>query len=241
MTSARWQGPGADVCAWRGGDGEAGLSLVFAADLARHRLLVELVPPIVPFLRNPGVAGVAPLRAWDAATGTYSFGGGPWTPVAEWLRGSAPLGVRAALELFRAAAEIADRAASAARRFGLPCHGALTPWRVVVAPDGRVGLLGYGIPPADAMAWLDEERDAVDADALRFLAPEVLEDGEQDARADWYSLALMATELATGRPVFRGSADAVARSILEGGGPRGVEEAAEGLSDAAFEVLATAV
>jgi eukaryotic-like serine/threonine-protein kinase len=92
-------------------------------------------------------------------------------------------------------------------------HRDVKPGNVLVQRDGHVKVTDFGIAKAT-----DSGNDLTRAGAVmgtaRYLAPEQLQDGVVDARADVYSLALVLYELLVGRPPFAGDSDvatAVAR------------------------------
>src|SRR5687768_1050481 len=141
--------------------------------------------PIASFVKNPGVAGLAPLVAWDRARATFVYPAGDGVVLARALE-KRPGSVRAALELLQALGPVLDDAARAGRRTGLPGHGSLSPWRVLVHPSGKGTVVGHGLPPLEITTWLDDETDLPPGPGLRFFPPERLDDGDEDLRSDLY-------------------------------------------------------
>ncbi|MFP2958824.1 protein kinase domain-containing protein [Myxococcus sp. 1LA] len=91
-------------------------------------------------------------------------------------------------------------------------HRDLKPANVLVEPRGRVVLTDFGI--ARAMAGEAASRTQGLVGTPMYMAPEQLESGEVDARADLYATGLVLYQLLTGTPPFAGDspmAVAVAR------------------------------
>ncbi|MGZ8765707.1 MAG: protein kinase domain-containing protein [Acidimicrobiia bacterium] len=92
-------------------------------------------------------------------------------------------------------------------------HRDVKPGNVLVQRDGHVKVTDFGIAKATDQGSELTRAGAVMGTA-RYLAPEQLQDGTVDARADVYSLALVLYELLVGRPPFAADSDvatAVAR------------------------------
>ncbi len=92
-------------------------------------------------------------------------------------------------------------------------HRDVKPGNVLVQRDGHVKVTDFGIAKATG-AVSELTRAGAVMGTARYLAPEQLQDGTVDARADVYSLALVLYELLAGRPPFTAESDvatAVAR------------------------------
>ena len=131
--------------------------------------------------------------------------------VSDWLRAATlgaliaegPLPLDAALVV---AADVADAVAHAHARYDLVpggiLHLGLSPETVLVDGRGNVLVRDFGLLTARvAPNWADDDRLVY---ALRYCAPELLEGGMVDQRADVFALGALLFELVTGRPAFGG-------------------------------------
>ncbi|MBI4462512.1 MAG: tetratricopeptide repeat protein, partial [Acidobacteria bacterium] len=110
-----------------------------------------------------------------------------------------PLALDECLHIARQCAE----ALEAAHSRGI-VHRDIKPENILLSPDGRVKILDFGIAqrlPLDDADTATTETATVRG-TLRYLAPEVLEQGEPDGRADLFSLGVVLYEMLTGRHPF---------------------------------------
>ncbi|HEX8951790.1 MAG TPA: protein kinase, partial [Polyangia bacterium] len=131
--------------------------------------------------------------------------------VSDWVR-AATLGVISAegpLPLDAALLAVADAADAVAHAHarndlvpGGILHLGLSPETVLVDGNGNVCVRDFGLLAARvAPGWADDDRLVY---ALRYCAPELLEGGVVDQRADVFALGALLFELIAGRPAFGG-------------------------------------
>ncbi len=114
------------------------------------------------------------------------------------LRGPLPVGEAA--DITSQVAEALDHA----HRHGL-VHRDIKPANVLVPPDGQVKVTDFGI--AKAAGDEDLTRTGSVIGTARYLAPEQVNGGIVDGRADVYALGLLFYEMLTGSLPFRGDSE----------------------------------
>jgi len=209
--------------------GEGGSGVVYLAEdtrLGRTVALKALAPPYAgdasrierlrrearaaALLSDPGIATVFALDQID----------GQWYLAYEYVPGNTlrdelrrgPLGVARALGTGLAIA----RALAAAHALGI-VHRDLKPENVMLAPDGRVKVLDFGLAQVTGTnletSYLTETGTILGTPA--YMAPEQIRGGHVDARADVFALGIVIAELATGHHPFHiGAMTATLASIL---------------------------
>ncbi len=214
------QAPGGPLTWARDPGGASYLVIGFRKDLHDHPMLHQGMHGVQRFLRAPNVKGVAPLAEWDEGRCLFAYparDGVLLAAVLDQLRSQGrSAGPHPALELLATVGPILDEAARAGRRHGLPGHGALHPWRILIHPLGGVTLVGHGVPAVEVNAWLDEESGEDPGPALRYFPPERIQEEDEDVRSDLYALALAALELLLGRPAVEGRPDEQTDQIVGG-------------------------
>lgn len=223
---------------------DGGIEVIFDAALRTHASLQTGITAIESFARNPGTPLVAPLDDWSREEGRFSYATDAPVSLAEVLavqraRGEA-CGVPAAVALMDGVVTALLAVQPGARSVNLRAHGNLNPWRIALHTDGTPVLLGYGLPDVELFAYLDEEQPGVSIDTLRYAPPERLDDQEEDARSDLYTLAVVGAEMMLGRPVFDGTPTSVAERVIKGDAPELIEALGAKLGDAVLDLLCVA-
>jgi eukaryotic-like serine/threonine-protein kinase len=103
-------------------------------------------------------------------------------------------------------AALGEQVASAlgeAHEHGL-VHRDVKPANILIASDGTVKVTDFGIAKALSGADATLTSPGTVVGTAAYVAPEQLEDGQVDARADIYALGVVLYECLTGRPAFSG-------------------------------------
>lgn len=208
-THRRVQGPGFELV---GLDSPQGVhtALCVGADPGGREAGWALPDHARAFLERPGVAGLARLAAVDRDQRCLVYATGAVWSLPElwamWRRQGRVAGLRAALELAWGASEVLAKAHVEGASLGVPCHGALDPWRLAVRPDGQVMVLGYGVTPVKGSASLPQ---AFRDECWRYAPPERVAEQPEGPSGDVFGLALVVLECMLGEPVYRGAGDVV--------------------------------
>ncbi|NCG19882.1 MAG: hypothetical protein GWP91_12810, partial [Rhodobacterales bacterium] len=219
-TGRRVKEPIADLVEWVH-EGISHTLVVFHEDFRDDDAFGSGIAPIRDFLDKPCVMGITGLAEQPSAPGVFAYKTGVVRTVRELISIMADgdgAGWKASLELFHRAGRALLDAAEAGTVSGITNHGSLSPWRLVVNAKGGVEVIGYGLPALDVVDWVREPvpdmRPAVGT--VRYLAPERCEGNAEDISTDLFVLALICAELATGKPVYGGTAKTVAGDASEG-------------------------
>ena len=84
-------------------------------------------------------------------------------------------------------------------------HRDVKPSNVMVGPEGGVKLMDFGLAYTPEEATEEGEQQTVGLGTPAYMPPEQIEGGAIDARSDVYALGMLAYEMLTGEPPFRGN------------------------------------
>jgi serine/threonine protein kinase/Tfp pilus assembly protein PilF len=146
--------------------------------------------------------------------------------------------------LLSLAASLADAVAAAHER-GI-VHRDLKPANVMIAADGRLKVLDFGLARLAVPAEASEDAPTAEMGAttpgtvmgtLAYMAPEHYQGAPADARSDVYSLGVMFYEMATGRRPFSGGSPASLMNAVLNGEPAPIAGARPGLPSGLEELI----
>jgi serine/threonine-protein kinase len=126
--------------------------------------------------------------------------------LAELIRSREPISVAAAGRILLDVARGLHAAHETRDAAGEPLdivHRDVTPHNVLVGIDGVARISDFGVAKATAGALADETRSTTLKGKLAYMAPEYLQTGSCDRRADVFSLGVIAWELFAGQRLFR--------------------------------------
>lgn len=239
------RGPGLDLLHLEDSNHETFVVIEFNEEFAQHSSLTKGLSATIDSLKAVEAPGLASVQAWHEKQGALVYRDEGAISVRELTRAfrklEKPIGEKAGLEFLISVARALVDFQGAAEAADLYCHGSISPWTLFVKPDGTTLIIGFGVPPAPLFAFIDQQVDSLSSNAFKYCPPERLENGDEDIRSDFLSLALVTAEIMTGEWVYDGKADEVLEAIITGKGPKALEEIAQDLSDPTFELLAKAI
>lgn len=215
-TCLGWSSHTAVYSAWRGGASWA--VKVVDGDLAPDGALADRLMRDADVLAHAGSAIILPIEdTGRAGRLTYAASALVRAPTLSDLMRGDRLTTEHAWAILSCVAEALD----CAHRRGLVCR-LLRPGHVLVE-DGRVYLAEFGIA-SDRVGRLAMSASDYHVTAPQYLAPEQLEGGNPDHRADIYALAVLVFEILTGTELHRGRSPLEAmRATLDGSPPSATE------------------
>jgi hypothetical protein len=223
-TGRRLVGPGADLIELTSDNGLRHTAVVFHPEVRDHDSLNSALDVVRSYLESPMVTGMVELVEHDRDEGAFVYPTGQVWSVAEVIRNLADAGetagIRAGLELLYAAGQILVEAADVGAGAGVYSHGGLTPWRVMLKKDGQVLIIGYGLPQAEILQFSEDPNRVPREDSFRYCPPERTAAAAEDLSSDLFSLALVAFELMTGKPVYDGLVNDIRQQAGRGEGSR---------------------
>ncbi|NOY27485.1 MAG: hypothetical protein GXP62_16605 [Oligoflexia bacterium] len=224
VTGRKLIGPASDLVELDSDSGLRHTAVVFHPEYRGHNAISSALDVVLGFLESPMVTGLVELVGVDQDQGAFVYPTGEAWSVAEVIRLLAdygePAGVRAGLELMYACGQILVEAADAGDNIGVYSHGGLTPWRVMLKRDGQVLAIGYALPQVEILQFHENERRVPREDSFRYCPPERIDAAPEDVSSDLFSLALIAFEIMTGKPVYDGLVNDIRQQAARGEGSR---------------------
>ncbi len=198
--------------------GEGGMGVVYKAEDTKLKRMVALkfLPHDLPasaeesarFLQEARAASM--LNHPNIATIYEINDAGPDTFIAmelvegRNLRQLVKAGRPAAKEILEIGIQIADGLKAAHAR-GI-VHRDIKPDNIMVSPDGRVKIMDFGVAKIRNQANLTKT--GITVGTISYMAPEQIQGGDIDHRADLWSLGVILYELSGGMPPFKGEHEA---------------------------------
>ncbi|MCB9676718.1 MAG: protein kinase [Alphaproteobacteria bacterium] len=171
-----------------------------------HVTLTTAVDLIESFMGYPMVTGLVECTSIDTKNAQFAYPTGTIWTLKEVMRGfdqvGKAVGCRAALEICYLGGMILHEAGDTGPLQGCFSHGNLNPWRIGVKGDGQLQIFGYGLAQVEMYEFVHGAAEHIDNDSIRYAPPERLEGQPEQPSSDTYSLAVLAHELITGRPLF---------------------------------------
>ncbi|MCB9693464.1 MAG: hypothetical protein H6736_16760 [Alphaproteobacteria bacterium] len=171
-----------------------------------HPALTTGVELILSFMAYPMVTGLVECSFADVARARFAYPTGTVWTVKELTRSfeqvGQTIGARAALELCYLAGMVLHEAGETGPLQGCFSHGNLNPWRIGMKADGQLQVFGYGLAQVEMDLFLKGQSPHIDLDSVRYAPPERLEQQPEQPSSDFYSLALVAFEMMTGKPLY---------------------------------------
>ncbi len=237
------RGPASDLVELLDEHGFPHTAIAFHAQYREHPAIGPALEVVKGFLEAPYVTGMVELVEHLPDEGAFVYPTGESWSVHEVIRKLADLGqtagVRAGLELMYAAGQVLIEAAESGEAHAVYSHGGLTPWRVLIKADGQVQIIGHAVPQVEILQFHQDPDEIPKEDAFRYCPPERMEAEDEDLTSDLFSLALIAFELMTGRPVYDGLVNDIRTQAARGEGSRRLFRFKKHLPAPALDLLRT--
>ena len=199
-------------------------ALHYREEYRGHSSINIAVDLAASFLAYPMVVGLAELVKYDTNEGLFIYSANRGYTLAEVIRKyrglSKNLGIRAALEFCYETGRILAEAAENGANEGVFAHGDLSPARVFLTPEGRIEMLGYGLPQVEIQVYREDQAHILDVASLHYCPPERLEGNGEDVDADLYAVVLIAIHMMTGKPLYDGKIERVKQMVAMSEGPQ---------------------
>jgi len=244
-TGRRLKGPAADLLELTGDRGQKLTAVCFHPEYREHRGINSSLEVVVRFLEDPMVPDLVELVGRDESGGAFVYPTGQIWAVSDVIRILADLGetagLRAGLELMHRAGQVLTEAADYGASGNVYSHGGLTPWRLVMRQDGRVLVIGHGLPQVEILMFHEDHSVVPPADSFRYCPPERIHGEEENLSSDLFSLCLIAFEFMTGKPVYDGLVNDIRQNAARGEASRVLFRARDSLPASVRDILGNAM
>ena len=209
-----YKGPAARLVDLLDGNDRSYVGVVFYEEYRNHSAITNSLDGLMEFLQCPVARGITPLHSYGYDEGAFIYETGKCKSIAELIRQASDLGLspgpRAGLEMMTQALEILDGAIQIAEEYAIYSHGGLTPWRLMIRPDGKLQIIGFAVPQVEVLDFKSNPNLVPSEDSFRYAPPERMMMNEiEDSSSDLFGLGLIAFELMTTRPMYDGSTSAI--------------------------------
>ena len=213
----KFKGPASHLVSLQDSQNRHFVGIVFYDRYLNHSAITNSLEGLMGFLQCPVAKGITPLYTYDSKKAGFIYETGKAKSVAEMIRQASDLGLkpgpRAGLQLIVEVAEILRGAVRIAEEYAIASHGGLTPWRIMVRPDGKLQVIGFAVPQVEVLDFSHNPNNLPSEDSFRYVPPERLSSELfEDISSDLFSLALIGFEVMTTRPIYDGSANIIQES-----------------------------
>ena len=209
-----YKGPAARLVDLLDSNDRSYVGVVFYEEYRNHSAITNSLDGLMEFLQCPVARGITPLHSYGYDEGAFIYETGKCKSIAELIRQASDLGLspgpRAGLEMMTQALEILDGAIQIAEEYAIYSHGGLTPWRLMIRPDGKLQIIGFAVPQVEVLDFKSNPNLVPSEDSFRYAPPERMVMNEiEESSSDLFGLGLIAFELMTTRPMYDGSTSAI--------------------------------
>lgn len=213
----KFKGPASHLISLQDQQNRHFVAIAFYDRYRNHPAITDSLEGLMEFLECPVAKGITPLHAHDSKKAGFIYETGKSKSVAEMIRQASDLGLkpgpRAGLQLIVEVAQILRGAVRIAEEYAICSHGGLTPWRIMVRPDGKLQVIGFAIPQVEVLDFSQNPNNVPSEDSFRYVPPERMSQySPEDISSDLFALALIGFEAMTTRPVYDGSASIIQES-----------------------------
>ena len=195
-----YKGPAARLVELLDSADRSHIGIVFYEQYRNHAALTDSLDGLMSFLQTPVARGITPLHSYGYEEGAFIYETGKCKSVAELIRQASDLGLspgpRAGLELMTQAMEVLHGALRIAEEYAIFSHGGLTPWRLMIRPDGKLQIIGFAVPQVEVLDYKSNPNLVPSEDSFRYAPPERMEtDAMEDFSSDLFAVALIGFEM----------------------------------------------